>query len=375
MKIGFDAKRAAFNRTGLGNYSRYVVDILATHFSQNHYRLYTPKLKANGFLDQLLSVKGVTAHTPDTFCGRKLGSLWRSSSIVKQLVREGVELYHGLSNELPSGLKQAGIRSVVTIHDLIFLPHPEFYQPIDRAIYNFKFRKACESADKIIAVSECTKRDIIRFYGTVESKIEVIYQGCDAAFALKSTPTKLREVQQRYQLPDEYILFVGSIEARKNLLLAVKALLHTRSQHTLVAVGRRTAYTEKVEQFVTENGLSDRVKLIHNVPFSDLPSVYQLAKLFVYPSLYEGFGIPLIEAIHSGLPVIGAKGSCLEEAGGPDSIYVDPQDEKELAAAFDRILSDEKLRQSMIGKGQAYVKQFDEKAQAEQIMRLYQSLG
>ncbi|MFZ4454782.1 MAG: glycosyltransferase family 4 protein [Bacteroidales bacterium] len=371
MRLGFDAKRAALNRTGLGNYSRYVVEILADNSTADEYLLYTPKLKPNGFLDALLKLKSVSVKTPDTFLGKKLKSFWRSRGIVSQLKRDKIEIFHGLSNELPFGIKSSGIKSVVTIHDLIFRCHPEFYKPIDRYIYNIKFHYACRAADKIIAVSECSKRDIVRFYGIESSKIEVIYQGCDAVFKQKVSNEKLEAVRKKYDLPQGFILSVGSIEARKNLLLAVKALLHTNTQIPLVAVGKRTAYTAEIERFVAENNLQSRVKFLHDVPFADLPAVYQLGKLFVYPSLYEGFGIPLIEAIHSGLPVIGATGSCLEEAGGQDSVYVNPFDEKELANAFDTILSDEDLQTRMIASGREYVKRFDEQIQAAQIRNLY----
>jgi glycosyltransferase involved in cell wall biosynthesis len=371
MRLGFDAKRAALNRTGLGNYSRYVVEILAKNSTPDEYLLYTPKVKPNGFLDSLLKIKKVSLNLPDTFFGKKLKSLWRSRGIVSQLKRDRIDIFHGLSNELPFGIQRSGIKSVVTIHDLIFRCHPEFYKPIDRYIYDIKFRYACRVADKIIAVSECTKRDIVRFYNVDASKIEVIYQGCDAVFTQKATAEKLESVYAKYNLPPEFILSVGSIEARKNLLLAVKALLHTNSKIPLVAVGKRTAYTAEIERFVAENNLKDRVILLHDVPFADLPAMYQLGNLFVYPSLYEGFGIPLIEAIHSGLPVIGAIGSCLEEAGGLDSVYVNPFDEKELASAFDHILSDNELQSKMIAAGKEYVKRFDEQIQAVQIRNIY----
>jgi len=371
MRLGFDAKRAALNRTGLGNYSRYVVEILVKNSTSHEYLLYTPKVKPNGFLDSLLKIKSVSVKTPDSFLGKKLKSLWRSRGIISQLKRDKIDIFHGLSNELPFGIKSSGIKNVVTIHDLIFRCHPEFYKPIDRFIYNIKFRYACRAADKIIAVSECSKRDIVRFYGIEASKIEVIYQGCDAVFKQKVSNEKLEAVRKKYDLPSEFILSVGSIEARKNLLLAVQALLHTNTQIPLVAVGKRTAYTAEIERFVEGNNLQSRVKFLHDVPFADLPAVYQLGKLFVYPSLYEGFGIPLIEAIHSGLPVIGATGSCLEEAGGPDSIYVNPFDEKELATAFDHILSDNELQSRMIASGREYVKRFDEQTQAAQIRNLY----
>ncbi len=373
MIIGFDAKRAAFNRTGLGNYSRYVIDIMSDLLPDDQHLLYVPSTRKAPFLESLLQKSQVVRKNPDTSFGKKLSSVWRTKGIVKQMQCDGVELFHGLSNELPIGIQHSGIKSVVTIHDLIFLRYPRFYKPIDRFIYNLKFRYACKVADKVITVSECTKRDIVELYGTPTDKIEVVYQGCDPVFTQMVDAEILKSVSLKYNLPKEFILYVGSIEERKNLLLAVKALKHLKQDIPLVAVGKRTAYTAQIEKYIEDEGLQDRVQMIHNVPFADLPSFYQLGKLFVYPSLYEGFGIPIIEAIHGGLPVIAAKGSCLEEAGGPDSIYVDPHDEQELAIAFDRVLSDESLRQRMISAGKEYVKRFDPKQHALEILSVYKS--
>lgn len=373
MIIGFDAKRAAFNRTGLGNYSRYVIDIMSDLLPKEQHLLYVPSVKPAPFLESLLQKEQVTRRNPDTSFGKRLSAVWRTKGIVRQMQRDGVELFHGLSNELPVGIQRSGIKSVVTIHDLIFLRYPRFYKPIDRFIYNLKFRYACKVAHKVIAVSERTKLDIIELYGTSADKIDVVYQGCDPVFTQSIEQSSLENIRQKYALPKEFILYVGSIEERKNLLLAVKALKHMKQDIPLIAVGKRTAYTDLVEKQIAEEGLQNRVKLIHNVPFFDLPAFYQLGKVFVYPSLYEGFGIPIIEAIHGGLPVVAATGSCLEEAGGPDSIYVDPHNEQELAMAFDRVLSDESFRQRMISAGKEYVKRFDPKQHALEILSVYKS--
>lgn len=163
---------------------------------------------------------------------------------------------------------------------------------------------------------------------------------------------KKREIRAKYQLPDHYILNVGSIEERKNALSAVQALTMLPEQIHLVIVGRHTEYTDKIERFIKENKLEERVHIISNVPFDDLPAFYQLAEIFVYPSRFEGFGIPIIEALYSGIPVVAATGSCLEEAGGPDSIYVHPDDINGMANAFKQIYSDTERKKEMIEKGQ-----------------------
>lgn len=376
MKIGFDGKRAVQNFTGLGNYSRYIADILCRFYPENEYVLYAPQKRNNKRLD-MLTEKYPQLHLayPATSFWRKFSSLWRISEITHQLEKESVRIFHGLSNELPLNIHKSDIKSVVTIHDLIFLRYPQYYHFIDRKIYTYKFRKACENADKIIAISECTKRDIIQYFHIPADKIAVIYQGCDVSFTIPTSEEKKREVRDKYQLPEHYILNVGSIEERKNALLIVRTLPQLPKDIHFVIVGRRTPYTEKIERFVNEHNLTSRVHIIHSVPFGDLPAIYQSAEIFAYPSYYEGFGIPIIEALHSEIPVVAATGSCLEEAGGPDSIYVNPNNVDETSRALKDILSNSKRKKLMIEKGKEFAKRFSEKKQATQIIDIYNSIN
>ena len=375
MRIGFDGKRAVQNFTGLGNYSRYIVDILCQFDPENEYVLYAPKKRENKRLDKLTKqYQQLQLSYPTTSSWKKLSPLWRVWGVTRQLEKEKIDIFHGLSNELPLNIHQSEVKSIVTIHDLIFLHYPQYYHSIDRKIYTYKFRKACENADKIIAISECTKRDIIEFFRIPADKIEVVYQGCDPSFIHPVAEEKKREVRAKYQLPDHYILNVGSIEERKNALSAVQALMMLPEQIHLVIVGRHTEYTDKVEHFIKENKLEERVHIISNVPFDDLPAFYQLAEIFVYPSRFEGFGIPIIEALYSGIPVVAATGSCLEEAGGPDSIYVHPDDIKGMADAFKQIYTDPERKKNMIEKGHSFAKRFSEEKQAEEILNIYKKL-
>lgn len=374
MNIGFDAKRITHNRTGLGNYSRFIVRVLSAYYPGNKYYLYSPSKSKDRLCSDLEEVENIHFHYPDSFIFRIFKAVWRSGALVSSLKRDKIKLFHGLSNELPYGLRKNNIRSIVTIHDLIFLRYPQFYKPIDRWIYTKKFKAACRQADKIIAISEMTKRDIVRFFNIEEEKISVVYQGCDASFTHAVAREKKEHVRGTYHLPSRFILNVGSIESRKNLLLIVKAMKYLKEDIELVAIGRRTPYAEEVENYARDNGLADRVHLISNVPFTDLPAVYQMADVFIYPSFFEGFGIPIIEAMHSGVPVIAATGSCLEEAGGPDSIYVDPNDEEGLAEQISLVLSSPKLVDMMKIKGKEYVKQFSDEVIAHHIIQIYQEL-
>lgn len=365
MKIGFDGKRATQNLTGLGNYSRYLIGLLAKFYPQNEYIVYALSIPSPE-----AAVARVFYEYPNT---NFMKSYWRSYGIVKTLLQNKVDLFHGLSNEIPFGLKKARIPSVVTIHDLIFIRYPEYYPFVDRLIYKFKIRHATLHADKIIAISRQTKHDIIHYLGIKEDKIEVIYQDCDPVFHQTVSQIEKDEIKHRYQLPEKYILNVGTIEERKNLLLIAKALLRIDNIH-LVVVGRETKYTHKVKDFLKKNDLSERVHFLHKVEYRDLPAIYQQAELFVYPSRFEGFGIPIVEALHSGVPVIAARGSCLEEAGGPDSVYVDPDDEVELALNIQTIIQNNEIKKEMINSGKRYLEKFSGKSISDQTIRLYENV-
>ena len=241
MIIGYDAKRIVCNNTGLGSYSRTLVNDLAEAVGPDTMlHLYAPD-EGNGELrSQIVPSAHVRFVYPDHCHNALTKAWWRMHGMVADMVRHGVTLYHGLSGELPIGIKQTGIKTVVTIHDLIFLRHPEWYNPIDAKIYTWKFHNTCREADRIIAISECTKRDVVTFGGVSPDKIDVVYQSCGSRYAVKESDKKMQEVHTRYMLPSRYIVNVGSIEERKNILLAVQALRLLPDDVSLVVDGRPT---------------------------------------------------------------------------------------------------------------------------------------
>ena len=377
MKIGFDGKRAAQNFTGLGNYSRYALEALEMYYPNEEYCVYVPKDVNNPKFESLLAASGggMKKFLPVGSWARKFKSLWRVWGVTRDIVDSGVQVFHGLSNELPLNIRSAapGVRSVVTVHDIIFRRLPSCYPFIDRLIYDYKFKRACLNADHIIAVSECTKRDIVKDYGVAPEKVSVIYQGCDPLFAQEASSESKVKIKEKYSLPEKFIVSVGTIEERKNLLSVVKALLSLPDDVHLVAVGRRTKYTSLVDKFIADNNLAHRVHLLHGVPYLDLPVIYQCADAFVYMSLYEGFGIPLLEALNSRLPVVAATGSCLEEAGGPGSLYVEPFDVAAIAAAIAQCLQPE-VKARMVADGLEWAKRFTMERFAHKTMRCYNML-
>lgn len=374
LTIGYDAKRAVSNGTGLGNYCRTLLNDLGTIDTTDSFRLYVPDLGRDDLRSQLDMPRNMSFVTPANKLVKPLRSLWRIKGIVNDLKRDGVDIYHGLTGELPLGLSEAGIKSVVTIHDLIFMRCPEYYNPVDVAIYKWKFRNAIRQANRIIAISECTRRDIMELGEIDDSRIHVVYQSCDTRFRLQVSPEQKQDVRARYSLPKRYVLFVGTIEERKNALLAAQALPYLSDEIHLVLVGRQTAYAKTITSFARQNGLANRIHMLSGVPTSDLYAIYQQAECFVYPSRYEGFGIPVIEAIQSRLPVIACTGSCLEEAGGPDNVYVDPDEPQEMAMAIKSITDNPDAARQIVTRSLDYIRRFENGNVAQEMLNVYRSL-
>lgn len=368
--IGYDGKRAVANNTGLGNYSRYVIDTLSIGFPRNTYRLYSPVLKENARLEPLMARANVELVGPNSSFDRKFAALWRSAAISRQLLNDDVSLYHGLSNELPLNIGRAAIPSVVTIHDVIYRRVPQDYKAIDRALYDFKYSRSAKNATRVIAISRKTRDDLVEDYQIDPAKIDVIYQGCDPRFGLPVSFDEKQKVRETYNLPKRYFISVGTVQSRKNQLLAVKAL--ERLDVPLVIVGnRKSDYATEAADYIRSHRLSERVLWLDNVPFADLPALYAMADFSSYTSRYEGFGIPVIESLSAGTPVIAATGSCLEEAGGPGAVYVDPDDVDAFVENARKFTEDILFRDKYASKGQRFVKRFSADEFARQTMATY----
>ncbi|PSL46493.1 glycosyltransferase involved in cell wall biosynthesis [Chitinophaga niastensis] len=377
MKIGFDAKRAFQNDTGLGNYSRTLISSLVTGFPEHAYYLFAPKQTNMYDISEWPDLQVVL---PEKAVHRWFKSAWRSRFVVKDLQRHHIDLYHGLSHELPFGIHQSGIKSVVTMHDLIFERYPRQYNPVDVLTYRRKARYACRYADKVVAISEQTRQDLITYYNTPADKIEVVYQSCDPAFAVSHTATEIAALRTKYQLPPRYFLYVGSIIERKNLLGIVTAM-HTLKGEVnlpLVVLGSGGEYKKKVKAYLETNGLTQQVIFLNEhgrLENNELPLLYQGATALLYPSLFEGFGIPILEALWSRTPVITSIGSCFAETAGNAALYVDPLNPGTIAAAMRQIVNNPVLAKDMQEKGWKHAHLFTPEKCAADMMKVYRKLN
>ncbi|WP_374446352.1 glycosyltransferase family 4 protein [Epilithonimonas sp.] len=363
MKIAYDAKRFFNNSSGLGNYSRDLIRILASFFPENQYILINKNQSEKG--KEILKLPNVS------FLPTSKGTMSRQFKMGIDAQGLDADIFHGLSGELPLKWDKKPIKKVVTIHDLIFMRFPEYYSWFDRKIHLWKFRKAAQSADKIIAISEQTKQDIIHYLKVPEDKIEVVYQGCHSSFKENQSQETLKKIKEKFNLPDRFLLNVGTVEPRKNLLNVVKALKD--SKIPLVVVGaKKPKYFKLIEKEIRKGNVD--VQFLSGVSMEELAGIYKLAEIFIYPSFFEGFGIPVIEALFSETVVITSNTSCLPEAGGPDSVYVNPENVDDIRAKILFLWDNESERKRREEKGLQFVQKFNDEVIARDLMKAYKSL-
>jgi glycosyltransferase involved in cell wall biosynthesis len=373
MKIGLEAKRVFENTTGLGNATRGIVQSLVQYYPQHSYHLFAPKQTALFNLSN-----NCVLHTPKKILYKTLPSLWRSSGVVQDIVANAIDVYIGLAGELPKGLHYAKCKKVVFVHDIIFERYPQQYNRIDVKIYRAKTKYACNIADVILVNSTQTKLDLIAYYKIPASKIEVVYLDCNANFYVQLSVLQLQLVQQKYQLPQKYFLSVGSIIERKGLLTICKAYTQLPANFpALVVIGNgNNAYASQVKQFIQQHQLQQRIVFLNEQPIAqdanfknstDLPAIYQGAVGQLYPSVFEGFGLPILEAMASGVPVITSNVSCMPEVGGDAALYINPTDATSIADAMQRVYTDANVAQQLKQAGLQQAQLFTSKKLADRI--------
>jgi glycosyltransferase involved in cell wall biosynthesis len=380
MNFGFDAKRAYHNHTGLGHYSRTLIELLSEHYPGHTYYLFNPKPSSR----YRFTNDNIVEVLPGSLMSNLFRSAWRSSWVKKDLKKLGIDLYHGLSHEIPIGVQDTGIPAIVTIHDLIHERYPDQYKAIDRRIYTRKYKNACRHAARIIATSQQTRQDLVDMYAVDGNKIDVCYQSCSPLFARLATEADKQRVRDRYQLPERFLLSVGTIIERKNLLTICKAyyLLRDEPIPPLLVVGKgKGKYYQQVKDFIVQFGLGNRIRFLSEDPqaatamdwlsTADLSIMYQLGSAMLYPSSFEGFGMPVMEALWAGLPVITSNQSCLPEVGGDAALYVNPLEAEDIADAIRKVIFDEGLAAAMRVKGFLHTEAFAPARYVQSVMDVY----
>ena len=373
MTIYLDVSAAVHHRAGLGRYAESLAHALVAQ-PTNQLPLSLFYNRERG-IEPLVGLEHLPART--VALGYKP---WRMLVWMGQLARisfdrllPGAELFHATEHLL---LPLRAVPTVLTVHDLIFRHLPEHHKPLNRWYLNLTMPLYCRRATHIIAISECTRRDLIAAYSLPPEKITVIHEAADPRFCLQP-PDAVTTIRARYGLPDCYLLFVGTIEPRKNLMRLLTAFETVHAEGLsdgLVIVGKRGWLYDDFFAALERSPARDAVIFPGYVPDDDLPAIYAGAQASIFPSIYEGFGLPVLEAMACGTPVAASNGSSIPEVGGEAALYFDPTDTEALTEAIRTVLDDADLRADLRQRGFEQAARFSWERAAEATTRVYRTL-
>lgn len=366
-RIGIDARKV--QDFGIGTYIRSLVHGLAALDDDNEYVLLTGLQGKEELAGLPENFRTVVERSP-VYSARELVAMsWRLS-------RLHLDLYHSTHYVLPLFVPS---RVVVTIHDIIHLLYPQFLPNRLAFIYAQRMmRRSLNRADRAIAVSENTKTDLMEYFGLESDEIRVVYNGVDETFRQPLPHEDLERWFRQLDIRQPYLLFVGNPKPHKNLDRVIQAYARALELEAfdgpLICVGDRTAAHFKLRQRAEQLGIADRLRLLGHVAQEALPALYQGATLFLYPTLYEGFGLPVIEAMASNTPVLTSNTSALKEVAGGCAHLVDPLDTERMAKAIARLMTDDEYRESLAEKGLARSRDFRWSLAAEKTLELYREV-
>lgn len=367
MRVGIDARLVYYRQAGISQYTLRLLEQFAAIAQDDEFVVFQSRRDSSRLVDQ------------PNFHKR---SLWtpphhRLEQLLLPLEMATVDLDILHSPDFIPPFRR-NCKSVITIHDLNFLLYPNFLTP-QSARYYGQIDQAVRNCDHIIAVSESTKRDIIRLTGAPESKITVVYEAAHPIYRPLQDEQMLQQVKERFGIHNDFVLFVSTIEPRKNvraLLDAYKRVLDNyHADVSLVLAGEKGWLFHEVFALVEELGLQERVRFLGRVSSEDLLGLYNGAQLLVHPAFYEGFGLPPLEAMACGTPVVVSNTSSLPEVVGDAALLVDPTDVDGMAVAIWRLLSDQVLRRQMIDKGLMRARRFSWKKAALETLDIYHRLA
>lgn len=367
MRIGIDCRMIGW--TGVGRYTKNLLTNLFTIDFQNEYFLFFLKNDFEKFVVPNNRIKKILVSGKAYSYGEQTSFLWALKKINPDLV-------HFTHFSRPIFF---GGRSVVTIHDLthLFFPGEKMKSFFKKWAYGLVLSHSCRTAEKIIAVSENTKKDLRKFLGIAPHKIEVIYEGVEANYR-EVGPEEIERVRKKYHLTKPYILYIGVWRVHKNLVGLIKAFGYLKNKYNpnidLVVGGKHDSGTSVFETIKKFN-LKDNVLLPGFVAEEDLPALYSGAELFVFPSFYEGFGLPILEAMSCGVPVVCSNTSSLPEVAGEAAQYFDPYNPEEMAEAIREVLINKGLAETLRQKGFERVGNFSWHRMAKETLSVYEQVG
>ncbi|HEY75169.1 MAG TPA: glycosyltransferase family 4 protein [Thermoflexia bacterium] len=371
MRIYLDVSAAVHRRAGLGRYAESLARALVAA-EPDRYGLFYNRERG---IEPLAGLEHLPTRT--VALGYKP---WRMAVWLGQLTRVGFDrllsdalLFHATEHLL---LPLRSIPTVLTVHDLIFRHLPDHHKPLNRWYLNLAMPLYCRRATHVIAVSAHTRDDLVASYGLLPEKITVIYEAAAPHFR-PQPPEKVAAVRARYGLPERYILSVGTIEPRKNLsrmLAAFERVYEEGLTDGWVIVGKRGWLYGDFFSRLEQSPVRGAVLFPGYVPDEDLPAVYAGAQALVFPSLYEGFGLPVLEAMACGTPVLASRGSSIPEVGGEAALYFDPLDTEEMTEAILRLLRDPVLREEMRERGFVQARRFSWSKAAAETVAVYRAV-
>lgn len=368
MKIGIDVSCLSKRKTGIGYYTYYLIRGLSKIDKGNKYYLFsskkfTLKLTGDNFTINFSSFPGY------------LHAFWEQFWLPFEAFKYKVQLLHSPNYSIP--LLFSG-PTIITIHDLSVCLFAQTHPWLRRLKHNLLLSPLIKRASKIITVSENSKKDVKKLFGIPEEKIAVIYHGVSSDFHPISDQNYLESIRRKYNLPHYFILYVGTLEPRKNIPTLLKAFSLLRNKknvkHKLVIVGKKGWQYKEIFDALEKLNLKNDVVFTGYLPEEDLPAIYNLADLFTYPSLYEGFGLPPLEAMACGCPVITSNTSSLPEVTGNAALLVNPHSRREIYEGMDAILSNHKLRNRFIEDGIEQSRKFSWEETARRTLKVYEGV-
>lgn len=377
MNIAIDVRPLLYTRTGIGYSISQILKIFLEYHRDHEYLLYGAKRLGRNLVKQCRQTGTSVLDNirPVPFPFRKLSRYYLEMTSSIALQRAGVKVFWGPNYR---GVFSKGFDTVITIHDMAHIHYPDF---AERHGYNFlsmELKGHARKAKLIFADSISTRDDIVTYLDIPTSKIKVIYLGVDSKFSPIHDELVKKRIRTKYGLPDEFILFVGTLQPRKNIDGLVKAFWILKDKkllsHKLVLVGCKGWQYSEVFRHIDAYGLNDKVKWVGYVDYEDLPAIYSLADVFVLPSHYEGFGLPILEAMACGTPVITSNVSSMPEVAGDAAVLIDPKDPEMIAEKIYQVIQDSELRKILREKGLIRAKSFSWERCAEETMAAFEEV-